>query len=67
MTRAEMINKLESGKKMKHEFFSDHEYIVKDDYGIVRDEEEHNFTEGMQIRKGGNWETGWSEFQEDEK
>lgn len=56
--------------KIKHESFCDDEYIYMSDDGNIYDENNYLFEnwvdnhDGMRIRQGGVWETGWSLWQE---
>lgn len=68
LTRTEMIELLKSNPYLafKHELFDEEEYIYSD--GVcVRDENNYVFEDwhsndrnGIRMRIGGNWETGWS-------
>lgn len=71
LTRTEMIELIKTHHYLafRHELFDDDEYIYSD--GVcVRDENNYVFEDwyskgtgqhnGIRMRTGGNWETGWS-------
>lgn len=67
MTRNEMIEFLKENPHIHitHPLFADDEYIYLDTDGIVRDENGYVFengdnVDGIRMRTGGMWETGWS-------
>ena len=68
MTRDQMIGfiKENSGIKITHELFGDDEYlvgrgnVVYDENGYVFETWIGTFHNGIRMRTGGLWETGWS-------
>lgn len=72
MTRNEMIDfiKKNHNVKVKHEHFSPEEYIYSKPSGEVYTEEGYLFEDwygchnGIRMRKGDSWETGWSLYKE---
>ena len=70
MTREEAINEMSNGKKVRHKYFSDNEYIQMDKHsGNIFSEDGvcwgHLYDEPMEIRKGGFWENDWEIFKEE--
>ena len=78
MTRDEMIAFIKGNPnvKIKHEYFSPDEYIYSKENGEVYTEEGYLFEDwysseftghnGIRMRKGDGWETGWSLYKENE-
>lgn len=78
MTRDEMIAFIKENPniKIKHEYFSPDEYIYSKENGDVYTEEGYLFEDwynskftghnGIRMRKGDGWETGWSLYKENE-
>ncbi|MCM1215963.1 MAG: hypothetical protein NC548_15760 [Lachnospiraceae bacterium] len=68
LTRTEMIELLKSNPYLafRHELFGDDEYIyfdgvcVRDENNYVFDDWYSNDRNGIRMRVGGNWETGWT-------
>lgn len=67
MTRDEMIEFIKENPyvHITHSLFSDDEYIYSSTDGIVYDENRYVFengdkVDGIRMRTGGMWETGWS-------
>lgn len=67
LTRDEMIKILMNNKflAVSHELFDKDEYLFNDGR-VIRDENNYVFEDwtdphhnGLRMRKGGNWETGW--------
>lgn len=62
LTRDEALTALIDGHKVTHQSFTDDEFIRMEE-GIIYDENGYNMgtvcEEFMNIRRGGNWETGW--------
>ena len=62
MTQFEAIQELNKGAKIKHDFFSDNEFIRKDDEGNLLDEANIQLNEEMfwHYRNDRKWTHGWS-------
>lgn len=70
-TRNEIIDYMKShrGVKIKHDLFTDSEYLVMKKDGLIYDENDYLFEDwiskfhnGMRIRVGGSWENNWYVF-----
>lgn len=73
MTRSEMINFLKENPyvKVTHSLFGSDEYIYSKEDGKVYEENGYLFEDwhslyhdGLRMRTGGEWEDGWSLFDE---
>jgi hypothetical protein len=62
MDKAEAINAIKDGKKVKHEYFSDDEWIVKGKSKLIQFEDgiECSCSEFFRYRNGDDWNCGWS-------
>lgn len=60
MNKEEAYKSMEQGNKITHWLFSDEEFFYMDGDDNIRDENKYYLDEGWEIRKGDNWETGWS-------
>lgn len=65
MTKTEAIALLRQGKKVRHRFFSDHEWIKIGKSGKIETEEGYLLDWGMfwGDRQGGAWELCWDEVE----
>lgn len=57
MTRNEAYSAMAGGKLVRHSSFSGDEFLSMKD-GVVRDENDYDFSEGWAMRTGGSWEDG---------
>ena len=76
MTRTEMIGFARENPyvKITHYLFSKDEYIYSKGDGCIYEEHDYLFEDwssersnGMRMRSGGAWETGWSLYEEEKK
>lgn len=65
MTKAEAIEALEQGKKVKHTYFTADEFIYMKDR-ILRDEKNYRLRHFWRYRTEKIFDTGWSIFQVEE-
>lgn len=59
MTRQEAYQAMMAGKWITHKLFSKNEHL-KMPYTTILDEKNNHFEKGWKMRKGSNWENGWS-------
>lgn len=67
MNRQEAIDAMVEGKKITHRSFTNDEYLEMDKASAKIFDEDGCcwgglYSEGMEMRKGGVWETNWSIF-----
>lgn len=65
MTRDRAIELMKQGYKITHTSFTPDEYIEYQNGNFI-EENGYNFNSGIRIRKGGNWDTGWSIYEDSE-
>lgn len=58
MTKLEAIAAMQEGKKVKHRYFSDDEFITMK-YGAIIDENGYTLRDFWLYRKTFDWESGW--------
>lgn len=60
MDKQEALNKMRSGLKASHRYFSNNEYLYFNDYDrSIRTKEGYNFDQGWFERMSEKWQTGW--------
>lgn len=64
MTRSEAITyAISTGKPITHKYFSDNEYVKYVNYELIDENGYYlDHAEFWQIRQGGEWEDGWTEY-----
>lgn len=58
MTKQEALKALAEGKKIRHRYFSDDEYIVEQNYNLI-DEKGYLMRDFWKYRTTEDWDTGW--------
>lgn len=59
MTKAEAIAAMREGKKVRHRYFSDDEYITVKNFELI-DEKGYHLRDFWLYRKTHDWESDWS-------
>lgn len=61
MTKEQAIEAMKEGKKVRHRYFSEHEWMMMGRRGLVFENKVScSFTEFWQRRRTTEWEVGWS-------
>jgi hypothetical protein len=68
MTKSEAIEAMRAGKKVRHRYFSDNEWVTME-HGWFRFEDGVTVKPSMfwNDRSGSEWETDWSIFEDSQK
>lgn len=64
MTKTEAIQATKEGKKVTHRYFSNDEYLYRDNSGILRTEEGYPVKpEFWSYRTDASWDSDWSVYE----